>query len=375
MRIAVRPGCGRVDVARGRTGARAVHVRSGAPVRGWPAPRHRHRRRDGNDGRRAGGRTGDVRGDGARERQERLDSHGRRALRDAHASRVARRREGRRARRGRPGRVGRAERDARARRSLRAPRRPRGRQRRGLPRPARLPAGDGAAAARARSRSRAAASPCTCRGTGAPAGGPGGRADPGSAGEPGSGGAGAGPDREPGACSRAGPADGRLDGCGLGADGRARSTARGADAGRRSAGRDRPAARARGTCARCDRAPSCRAPRPAAYSGRRRSDAAARPADLDRRTVASAAGARRQTTDCRALAVAHAHGGARLRGGPSSCRPARGWYDATSVRARSVRRRPRTARERACTEVAPARADRCGVGGDRSVAPARSYDL
>jgi hypothetical protein len=375
MCIAVRPGCRRVDVAGGRTGARAVHVRSGAPVRGWPAPRHRHRGCDGNDGRRAGCRTGDVRRDGARERQERLDPHGRRALRDAHASRLARRCEGRRARRGCAGRVGRAERDARARRSLRAPGRPLGRQRRGLPRPARLPAGDGAAAARARSGGCAAASACTCSGTGAPAGSPGGRADPGSTGEPRPGGADGGDDPDPDACSCARRADGRPAGSRVGGDGSARSAVRRAEADRRSAGRDGPAARAPGTGARCAGAPARPAAPPAAHRGRCGSDAGARPADLDGRTVASAAGAHRHPAGRGIPAVAHAPAVARLRGGPSSGGPTRGRRDATAGRARAVRRRPRAARERTCTEILPARADPGGSGGGGSVAPARSYDL
>jgi len=355
-------------VARGRPGARAVHLRSGAPVRGWATPRRRHRRPDGDDRRRAGGRTGHVRRDGARERKECLDPHGRRVLRHAHASRHGRGREGRRRRGGRAGRDGRAERDAGARCSVRSPRRPRGRERRGLPRSARLPAAARAAAA-ARARRCATASRCACPGAGARAGSAGRRADAGSGHEPRPGRADtcacSGDDPRSGgagACScsagrrararRSAPGSGaRAAGCGVAADGRpGRRTCR-IETGRRAhaaaaerrgtgADADRRAARRRSGCAALFRSGAARVrrvERPAARRGRSQSDAAARCPRLD---------------------------------GGDSVRAARSVRDSPSRRqARpDARRGPRGSRQAAQLADAPGRASshpRAGARGDR----------
>jgi hypothetical protein len=129
-------GCGRVELADGRSCPAAVCLRSGASVRRRATPRDRRRRGSGREGRGAGGRDGDVRGHGALLGQERHDRDPRRLRRHAHPPRLDRGCQGRGGGRGRRDRDGRAERRPRGERALRPSRRPARRAGPGLPRPA-----------------------------------------------------------------------------------------------------------------------------------------------------------------------------------------------------------------------------------------------
>jgi hypothetical protein len=127
-----------MDLARARTGARALLVRPRAPVRRGPAPRHRDRRRCGRFRARARSRRRALRRHRADERQDDHDRDARRARRQPDASRLDRSR----ARRDRGGgsrrRHSRPQRHRGVRRAVRAPRHSHCGRRAGLPRPARL---------------------------------------------------------------------------------------------------------------------------------------------------------------------------------------------------------------------------------------------
>jgi hypothetical protein len=163
---ALRPGGGRVDVARAGPGARSLLLRPGASVRGGPASRHRDRRRRGCARARACGRRRALRRNRADEREDDHDRDAGRARRQPDASRLDRR--GARCERGGGlgRRDGRAERHRGVRRPVRAPRHPHRVRGPGLPRPARLPARARGAWSRSARRRTACArgrrGPATC---------------------------------------------------------------------------------------------------------------------------------------------------------------------------------------------------------------------
>ena len=127
-------------MARRRSRAPGVLVRSGASLCRWSAPRHRHRRRRRRVGALAGIGRRQLRRHGSDERQVGDDRHRRRPIGHADAPRVDRRGERRSRHRGNGRRDGRSERHAGARRSVRPPRNPQCGRPGGLPRPAAVPA-------------------------------------------------------------------------------------------------------------------------------------------------------------------------------------------------------------------------------------------